>query len=208
MSLLWTLWFFFLTAVSCSVNDWLDLSSEFGPSPRITSVDTSRAGSISLGFKKKGFLPWAPCFNGLWLLSLLWSQHPYRVRTPRDQGAMPTRRPPSHHLDGVLKFPSVLSLLLGSVWVSPWVLGSTHCATACIPLSPKCGYLEVCKWSLGMWAGSLRPGGDREVRRERGIFHGLAGRALCSIMIGHRTFKNPRILTSNLAFHMVLKVYL
>ena len=171
-------------------------------------MDTSRAGRISLGFKKKGFLPWAPCFNGLWLLSLLWSQHPYRVRTPRDQGAMPTRRPPSHHLDGVLKFPSVLSLLLGSVWVSPWVLGSTDCATACIPLSPKCGYLEMCKWSLGMWAGSLRPGGDQEVRRERGIFHGLAGRALCSIMIGHRTFKNPRILTSNLAFHMVLKVYL
>ena len=59
-----------------------------------------------------------------------------------------------------------------------------------------------------MWAGSLRPGGDLEVRRERGIFHGLGTRALCSIMIGHRAFKNPRILTSNLTFHMVLKVYL
>ena len=54
-----------------------------------------------------------------------------------------------------------------------------------------------------MWARSLRPGGDLEVRRDRGIFNGLGTRALCSIMIGHRTFKNPRILTSNLAFHMV-----
>lgn len=156
MSLSWTLWFFFLTAVSCSVNVWLGLSSEFGPSPRIASVDTSRAGSISLGLKKEGFLPWAPCFNGLCPLSLLWSQHPYRVRTPRDQGAMPRCRPPSHHLDTVLEFPRVLSFLLGSVWVSSWVLGSTDCATACIPLGPKCDQgVAVWRCVNGAWACGL-----------------------------------------------------
>lgn len=48
--------------------------------------------------------------------------------------------------------------------------------------------------------------GPRGKKRKR-MVHGLGTRALCSITIGHRSSKHPRILTSNLAFHMVLREY-
>ena len=48
--------------------------------------------------------------------------------------------------------------------------------------------------------------GPRGKKRKR-MVNGPGTRALCNITIRHRSSKHPRNITSNLAFHMVLREY-
>lgn len=47
-----------------------------------------------------------------------------------------------------------------------------------------------------------------ESEERKGIVHWPGTRVLFNVMFGHRTSASPRILGSNLAFQIVLKVYL
>lgn len=60
---------------------------------------------------------------------------------------------------------------------------------------------------LGHVAWEFEAMGVPRGKKRKRMVHGPGSRALCNITIGHRSSKHPRILTSNLAFHMVLREY-
>lgn len=121
---------------------------------------------------------------------------PLRVRSPREQGTMPTCSPPSHHLGHSPGIPSgpwpASRVCVGLFLVHP--LKDRMCHGMHIPKPkewPRGGCLGVCKWSLDVWAGGLRPTVERKGTRSeerKGIVHGPGTRALCNTMFGHRTW--------------------